>query len=81
MSDNAHIELAQASVQHHWNRERLEPVVAPGSYEEELALERIDQARADDMTGHDWFKSAYRASHAGRAHSRNAEYWRRRRGR
>ena len=42
-SERAHLARAEA-----WDRETLEPVIAPGSVEEADALARIDQARAEE---------------------------------
>ena len=45
-------EAAAAERELHWNKDRLEPKVAPGSHEEALALESIDRRRDEELAGH-----------------------------
>jgi hypothetical protein len=62
-------DLARLEAEAHYDRERLTPVVAPGSTAEAHALALIDQARDEELGRGESTFASRRAS--------SARYWRR----
>lgn len=61
-------ELARLAQSSYWNRELGEPVVAPGSAEEDAALARLAELREDELDA--------RADTFAARRRRSARYWR-----
>ena len=48
MSGTHPSEIARLTIAAHWDHDRAQSLVSPGSFEEEAALEAIEQARLEE---------------------------------